>query len=182
MGPGHRLGNEASDLNCQVPSQRQWKRAAQTKGELTTGRTRHCRPSPRIANFSVRLLAKAWPLSGRPNYRCGSQAVIDGWPLSASCRRSHLHRVEPIWRCSALYASRKRKPRHAGGSYSHCASGQFSVRRREKPRPARPRPRSASVAGSGIGDPKFTESPPLSIMKPLAVGVTVPPLRVSAIS
>ena len=75
MGPGHRLGNEASDLNRQVPRQRQWNRAAQTKGELTTDRTRRCRPSPRIANFSVRFLAKAWPLSGNPNYRCGSPVV-----------------------------------------------------------------------------------------------------------
>ena len=70
MGPGNRLGNEASDLNRQVPRQRQWNSAAQTKGELTTDRTRRCRPFPRIANFSVRFLAKAWPLSGRPNYRC----------------------------------------------------------------------------------------------------------------
>jgi hypothetical protein len=72
MGPGHRLGNEASDLNRQVPRQRQWERGAQTKGELTTGRTRRGRRFPRIANFSVRFLAKAWPLSGRPNYRSGS--------------------------------------------------------------------------------------------------------------
>ena len=57
MGPGNRLGNEASDLNRQVPSQRQWNSAAQTKGELTTDRTRRCRPSPRIANFRVRSLS-----------------------------------------------------------------------------------------------------------------------------
>ena len=72
MGPGNRLGNEASDLNRQAPRQRQWNSAAQTKGELTTDRTRRCRPFPRTANFSVRFLAKAWPLSGSPNYRCGS--------------------------------------------------------------------------------------------------------------
>ena len=36
MGPGNRLGNEASDLNRQVPRQRQWNSATQTKGELTT--------------------------------------------------------------------------------------------------------------------------------------------------
>ena len=59
MGPGNRLGNEASDLNRQVPRQRQWNSATQTQGELTTDRTRRCRPSPRIANFSVRFLAKA---------------------------------------------------------------------------------------------------------------------------
>ena len=43
MGPGNRLGNEASDLNRQVPRQRQWNSAAQTKSELTTDRTRRCR-------------------------------------------------------------------------------------------------------------------------------------------
>ena len=36
MGPSHRLVNEASDLNRQVPSQRQWNSATQTEGELTT--------------------------------------------------------------------------------------------------------------------------------------------------
>ena len=36
MGPGHRLGNEASDCNRQVPSQRQGKSGKQTEGELTT--------------------------------------------------------------------------------------------------------------------------------------------------
>ena len=72
MGSGNRLGDEASDLNRQAPRQRQWNSAAQTKGELTTDRTRRCRPFPRTANFSVRFLAKAWPLSGSPNYRCGS--------------------------------------------------------------------------------------------------------------
>ena len=70
MGSGNRLGDEASDLNRQVPRQRQWNSAAQTKGELTTDRTRRCRPFPRPANCSVRFLAKAWPLSGSPNYRC----------------------------------------------------------------------------------------------------------------
>ena len=38
MGPGNRLGNEASDLNRQVPRQRQRNSAAQTKSELTTDR------------------------------------------------------------------------------------------------------------------------------------------------
>jgi hypothetical protein len=52
MGPGNRLGKQASDLNRQVPRQRQWNSAAQTKGELTTDRTRRCRSSPLIANFS----------------------------------------------------------------------------------------------------------------------------------
>ena len=36
MGPGHRFVNDVSDLNRQVPSQRQWNSATQTKGELTT--------------------------------------------------------------------------------------------------------------------------------------------------
>lgn len=36
MGPGDRLRNEAGDLNRQVPRQRQWDSAAQTKGELRT--------------------------------------------------------------------------------------------------------------------------------------------------
>jgi hypothetical protein len=45
---------------------------------LTTDRTRRCRPFPRTANFSVRFLAKAWPLSGSPNYRFGSLADVLG--------------------------------------------------------------------------------------------------------
>ena len=60
MGPGHRLGSEASDLNRQIPRQRQRNSAAQTKGELTTEGTHRCRLSPRMANCSVRFLAKAW--------------------------------------------------------------------------------------------------------------------------
>jgi len=38
MGPGNRLGNEARDLNRQVPRQRQRNSAAQTQSELTTDR------------------------------------------------------------------------------------------------------------------------------------------------
>jgi hypothetical protein len=36
MGSGHRLVNEASDLNRQVPRQRQRNSSTQTQGELTT--------------------------------------------------------------------------------------------------------------------------------------------------
>ena len=38
MGPGNRLGNEASDLNRQAPRQCPWNGAVQTKSELTTDR------------------------------------------------------------------------------------------------------------------------------------------------
>ena len=82
MGPGNRLGNEASDLNRQVPRQRQRNSAAPTEGELTTDRTRRCRPFPRMANFSVRFLAKARPLEGRPNYRCGSDPPVRSTPAN----------------------------------------------------------------------------------------------------
>jgi hypothetical protein len=52
------------------------------------------RPFPRIANFSVRFLIKASPLSGRPNYRCGvstvnrSPALNGGSMIQTSPRRA----------------------------------------------------------------------------------------------
>ena len=81
MGPGHRLVNEASDLNRQVPRQHQWNRATQSQGELTMDRTRPCQRFSRLANFSIVFLATARPLSGRPKCRCGSGSIIGERPL-----------------------------------------------------------------------------------------------------
>ena len=48
MGPGHRLGSEASDFDRQVPRQRQWNSATQTKGELTTVADRPTRDTRQV--------------------------------------------------------------------------------------------------------------------------------------
>ena len=48
MGPGHRLGSEASDFDRQVPRQRQRNSATQTKGELTTVADRPTRDTRQV--------------------------------------------------------------------------------------------------------------------------------------
>jgi DNA-binding transcriptional LysR family regulator len=56
---------------AEVPRQRQWNGAAQAKSELTTDRTRHCGRSQELRISRVRFLAKASPLSSRPNAAVG---------------------------------------------------------------------------------------------------------------
>ena len=61
MGPGHRLGSEASDFDRQVPRQPQWNSATQTKGELTTVADRPTR--------DTRQVMRKYPESSRTGRR-----------------------------------------------------------------------------------------------------------------